>query len=134
MTSLNLPSEDRHKGNDRKVAFFPRDSTNKSNRKVTPLGKNMVPKRIHTRIFLYPNPPKVVENIESILRRGNTEADKGIFYFQKSLYLPAESVKSVESFSFDKGTDQSFSISKSATELSQAFTGPERPNISNPAQ
>ena len=46
--------------------------------------------------------------------------------------LPAKSVKSVESFSFDKGTDQSLSRSKSATELSQVFIGPERPNLSRP--
>ena len=97
---------------------------------VTPLGKNLAPKTIHTRIFLGPNPPKVVENLETILRRSNTEVDKGIFHFQKTFSLPAESVKSVEIFSFDKGTNQSFSRSKSATELSQAFTSLERPNIS----
>ena len=48
--------------------------------------------------------------------------------------LSAKSVKSVQSFSFDKVTDQSLSRSKSAIELSQAFTGPERPNLSNPTQ
>ena len=48
--------------------------------------------------------------------------------------MPIESVKSAESFSFDKGVDQSLSRSKSATELSQAFTGPKRPNLSKPAQ
>jgi hypothetical protein len=86
----------------------------------------MAPKRIHTRRFPDPNPPKVVENPERILRRSNTQADKGIFYLQKSLSFPVESVKRAESFSFDKGIDQSLSRSKYATELSQALTGPER--------
>ena len=71
----------------------------------------------------------MVENLERILRRSNTQVDKGIFHLQKSLSLQAEIVKSAESFSFDKGTDQSLSRSKSAIELSQA-----RSNISNPAQ
>ena len=101
---------------------------------VTPLGKNMAPKRIHTRIFPDPNPPKVVENPERILRRSNTQDDKGIFHLQKSLSLPVESVKSARSFSFDKGVDQSFSRSKFATKLSQALIGPERPNLFKPAQ
>lgn len=48
--------------------------------------------------------------------------------------LLAESVKSTESFSFDKVTNQSLSRSKSGTELSQAFTGPERPNLFKVAQ
>ena len=78
----------------------------------------MTPKIIHTRIFPDPNPPKVVENPERILRRSNIKVDKGISYLQKSLSLPAESVKSDESFSLDKGTDQSLLRSKSATELS----------------
>ena len=67
----------------------------------------MATKIIYTRIFPDPNPPKVVENPERILRRSNTQADKGIFHLQKSLSLLVESVKSAESFSFDKGIDQS---------------------------
>ena len=101
---------------------------------MTPLGKNLAPKRIYTRRFPYPNPPKVVENLERILRRGNITADKGIPYLQKYLSLPAKSVKSTESFTFDKGIDQSLLTSKSATELSQVFTGPERLDSSRPAQ
>ena len=93
----------------------------------------MAPKRIHTRIFPDPDPPKVVENPERILRRSNTQADKGIFHLQKFVSLPAESVKSVESLSFDKGTNQSLSRSKFATELIQALIGPERPNLFKPA-
>ena len=73
----------------------------------------MVPKIVHTRGFPDPNPPKVVENPERILRRSNTQADKGIFHLQKFVYFPTESVKSVESFSFDKGTGQSLLRSKS---------------------
>ena len=94
----------------------------------------MAPKRIHTRIFPHPNPPKVVENPERILRRSNTQANKGIFHLQKSLSLTTESVKSAKIFSFDKEIDQSFSISKSATELSQALTCPERLNLFKPTQ
>ena len=90
----------------------------------------MAPKRIHTRIFLDPIPPEVVENPERILRRSSIKADKGISHLEKYLSLPIESVKSVESISFDKGTDQSLSRSKSASELSHVFTHPERPNIS----
>ena len=93
-----------------------------------------MPRRIHTRIFLDPSPPKVVENPERILRRSNTKDDKGIFHVQKSLSLLDESVKSAKNFSFDKGTDQTLSRSKSVTKLSQAFTGPERPNLSKPTQ
>ena len=55
----------------------------------------MAPKRIHTRRFPYPNPPKVVENPKRILRKSNIKADKGIFHLQKYLSLPAESVKSI---------------------------------------
>ena len=129
-----MPFEDIQKGSDNKVAFCPDDSTDKSNWKVTPLGKNMAPKRIHTRRFPDPNPPKVVENPERILRRSNTQVDKGIFHLQKSMSLPTESVKSAESFSFDKGIDQSLSRSKASTELHQALTSPERPNLSKPTQ
>ena len=93
----------------------------------------MAPKTIHTRRFPDPNPPKVVENPERILRRSSTQADKGIFHLHKSLSLPVESVKSGGSFSFDKGNDQSLSRSKSSTELGEVFIGPERPNISKPA-
>ena len=76
----------------------------------------------------------MVENPKRIQRRSNTQADKGIFHLQKSLSLPAESVKSAESFSIDKGTNQLLSRSKSSTELSQALTGPERPNLFKPTQ
>ena len=75
----------------------------------------MAPRRIHTRIFPDPNPPKVVENPERILKRSNIKVDKGIPHLLKSLSLPVESVKSVESITFDKGTDQSLSRSKFAS-------------------
>ena len=88
----------------------------------------MAPRRIHTRIFPDPNPPKVVENPKRILRRSNIKDDKGIFHLQKSLSLPAESVI------LDKGIDQSFSRSKFDSELSQVITGPRRANLSRPTQ
>ena len=71
---------------------------------MTPLGENLAPKRIHTRRFPDPNPLKVVENPERILR-SSIKVDKGIFHLQKSLSLPVESVKSVESVILDTGTD-----------------------------
>ena len=94
----------------------------------------MAPRRIYTRIFPDPDPPRVLDNPERILRRGNTQAAKGIFHLQRSLSLPSESVKGITSFVFGKETDQSFSRSKFETELIQALTSPERPNIFKPAQ
>jgi hypothetical protein len=84
------------------------------------------------RIFPNPNPPKVVENPERILRRSRIKVDKGIFHLQKSLYLPAESVKSVENIVLDKETDQSLLRSKSTFELSQVTIGPRKLNFSRP--
>ena len=80
--------------------------------------------RIHTRRFPDPDPPKVVENPKRIMRRSNTQVDKGISHLQKSLSLPAESVKRAKSFVFDKGTDQSLSRSKFVTELTQSLNSP----------
>ena len=76
----------------------------------------------------------MVYNPERILRKGNTQADKGIFHFQRSLSLPTESVKSITSFVFDKETGQTFSRSKSEIEFSQVFTSPEGPNLFRPTQ
>ena len=53
---------------------------------------------------------------------------------QKFVSLPAKSVKSAEIFSFDKGTDQSLSRSKYATDLSQVFSSPKRSNRFKPTQ
>lgn len=94
----------------------------------------MALRRIYTRIFPDPNPPRVVDNPEGILRRSNTQANKGISHLQRFLSLPTESVRGFTSFVFDKETDQFFSRSKSKTELIQALTGPERPKIFKPAQ
>ena len=70
---------------------------------MTPLGENLAPKRIHTRRFPDLAPPKVVENPERILRRSNIKGDKGIPHLQKSLSLPAESVKSDEILTLIRG-------------------------------
>ena len=94
----------------------------------------MAPRSIYTRRFLDPNPPKVVDNPERILRRSNTQADKGISHLQRALSFPTESVKSFTSFDFDKETDQSFPTSRSETELCQDLIGPESPNIFRPTQ
>ena len=76
----------------------------------------------------------MVDNLERILRRSSTQADKGISHLQRALDLPTESVKVFISCDFDKETDQSFPRSKSETELCQVLTGPERPNIFRLAQ
>ena len=76
----------------------------------------------------------MVDNLERILRRSNTQADKDISHLQRPLSFPTESVRGISSFVFDKETDQSFSRSKLETELSQALTGLERPNTFRPAQ
>jgi hypothetical protein len=92
------------------------------------------PKIIHTRRLPDPNPPKVVENPERILRRSSIKVDKGIFHLQKSLSLPTKSVKSIENIVLNKETDQALLISKFAYELSQVTVGPERLNFSRPSQ
>ena len=94
----------------------------------------MALRSIYTRRFLDPDPPKVVDNPERILRRSSTQADKGISHFQRASSLPTVSVKGFTSFDFDKETDHSFPRSKSETELCQVLTGIERPNIFRPAQ
>ena len=76
----------------------------------------------------------MVDNLERILRRSSTQADKGISHLQRDSSLPTRGVKSFTSFDFDKDADQSFPRSKSETELCQVLTGPERPNIFGPAQ
>ena len=93
-----------------------------------------MPKRIHTRRFPYPNPPKVVENPERILRKSNIKVDTYIFHLQKSLFLPTKSVESIENIILDMGTDQSLLISKSTSKLSQVIVGQERLNFSRPTQ
>ena len=94
----------------------------------------MAPKRIHTTIFPVLNPPKVVEDLERILRRGRIKADKGIFNLQMSLSLPTESVKSIENIILNKETDQSLLRSKSSSKLSQVIVGRERIKFSRLAQ
>ena len=92
----------------------------------------MAPRSIYTRRFPNPNPPRVVDNPERILRRSNTQPNEGISHLQRASSLPTESVKVFISCDFDKGTDQSFPRSRSETELCQVLTGLERPNIFRP--
>ena len=89
---------------------------------------------MYTRRFPDPNPPKVVVNPKRILRRSNTQVDKGISHLQMALSFPTKSVKGFTSFDFDKETDQSFPRSKFATKLCQAQTSPEGPNTFRPTQ
>ena len=90
----------------------------------------MAPRIIYIRRFPNPDPPRVVENPEWVLKRSNTQVDKGISHLQRALSFPTESVRGILSFFFDKETDQSFPRSKYDTELSQVLTGPERPKTS----
>ena len=94
----------------------------------------MALRRIHTRRFPDPDPPRVVDNPLRILRRSSTPTDKGISHLERASSLPTESVKCFTSFDFDKETDQSFPRSRSNTKLCQVPTGPERPNTSRPTQ
>ena len=94
----------------------------------------MAPRSNHTRMFLDPDPPKVVDNPERILRRSSTPTDKGISHLQRASSFPTESVKSFTSCDFDKEADQSFPRSRSETKLCQALTSPEKPNTFRPAQ
>ena len=63
-------------------------------------GRNLVLRRIYIRRFPDPDPPRVVDNPERILRRGNTQADKGISHLRRASSLPAESVSSFTKFWF----------------------------------
>ena len=74
----------------------------------------------------------MVDNPKKILRRSNTQADKGISHLQRASSLPTESVKVFISCDFDKETNQSFLRSRSETKLCQVLTGPERPNTFRP--
>ena len=57
---------------------------------MTPLGrKSGALKHLHKKIFR-PCPPRVVDNPERILRRGNTQADKGISHLQRASSLPTK--------------------------------------------
>ena len=76
----------------------------------------------------------MVDKPERILRRSNTQADKGISHLQRALSLPSENVKGFSSFVFDKEIDQSFSRYQSETKLFQVLTSLERPNIFRPTQ
>ena len=81
----------------------------------------MAPRSIYTRRFPNPDPPKVDDNPERILRRSNTQADKGISHLQRALSLPTEGVRGLSSFVFDKETDQFSSRSTSETKLSNLY-------------
>ena len=75
----------------------------------------------------------MVESPKRILRRSVIKADKGIFHLEKSLSLPAESVKSIENIVLNKEIDQSFLRSKSSPKLSQVIVGLEGLNLSRPS-
>ena len=96
---------------------------------MTPLGNKYGSLKHLQKKISRPCPPRVVDNPKRILRRGNTQAYKGISHLQRASSFPTESVKSFTSFDFDKETDLSFSRSKSKTELCQALTGLERSNF-----
>ena len=88
-------------------------------------GEILAPKRIYTRRNPSPNPPKVVEDPERILRRSNNKADKGIFHLQGSLSLPVEGIKDINDIIFDQKFEQTLFRSKSSLDLSQVIFGPK---------
>lgn len=96
--------------------------------------ESLAPKGIHRRIFLDPNPNKVVENLERILRRSNNKANKGSFHLQNCLSLPTKSVESIENIILDKETNQSLLRSKYTFELSQVTVGLEGLNFPSSSQ
>ena len=65
----------------------------------------MALRSIYTRRFPDPDPPKVVDNLERILRRSSTQADKGISHLQRASSFPTKSVKGFTSVYFDKEID-----------------------------
>ena len=82
-------------------------------------------KRIYTRRNTYPNPPKVVEDPNRILRRCNNKVDKGIFHLQKSLSLRAKGIKNTDDITFGQKFKQSFFRFKSSSELNQLVFDPK---------
>ena len=86
----------------------------------------MAPKRIYTRRNLDPNPPKVVDHPERILRRSNNKVDKGILHLQKYLSLRAKDVKSIVDIILDKKFEQMLLTSKYNSYLSQVVFDTER--------
>ena len=87
---------------------------------------------IYTRRFPDLDPPKVVDNLERILKRSSTQVDKGISHLQRASYFPTESVKGFTSFDFDKEIDQSFPRSRFETKFCQALPSLERTNTFRP--
>ena len=71
----------------------------------------------------------MVDNPERILRRGNTQADKGIYHLQRASSLPTKSVNGFTSFDFDKELIYPFQDLSLKDELCQALSGLEKPNI-----
>ena len=96
---------------------------------MTPLGKKYgALKYLHKKISR-PCPPRAVDNHKRILRRGNTQVDKGISHFQRASSLLAKSVKCFASCDFDKELIYPFQDLSLKAKLCRALTGPERPNL-----
>ena len=89
------------------------------------IGEILAPKRIYTRRNPDPNPPKVVENPERILRRSNSKANKGIFHLHKSLSLPTKGIKYIVDIILDEKFGKTLLRYKSTLELNQITFGPE---------
>ena len=81
----------------------------------------IAPKRINTRRNPDPKPPKVVHNLEKILRRNSSKTVKVNFYFQRSVSLPTEVIQSI-----DDKFEQTLFRSKSGSYLSQVVFDQER--------
>ena len=85
----------------------------------------MAPKRIYTRANPDPNPPKVFENPENILRKSNSKVGKGTYQLYKSISLPAEGVESIDDIIFDVKFEHTLFKSKSKSDLTQLVFDPK---------
>lgn len=110
-------------------SFFPSDSTIKYLWKGDFTMEILAPKRIYTRNNPNPNPHKVVEDPEKILR-SSSKTCKGTFHLQRSLSLPAKGIKSIVDILFDILFDKKFEQTlfryKFGSDLSQVIFDPKR--------
>ena len=111
------------------ISFFPTTPLSNLTRRLLHWERNLAFRSIHTRRFPDPDPPRVVDNPERILRRSSTPADKGISHLQRASSFPTESVNGFTHFDFDKELIYPFQDLSLKAELCQALTSPERTNI-----
>ena len=85
----------------------------------------MALKIIYTRANPDPNPPKVFENPQNILRKSNSKVGKDTNQLYKSISLPAEGFESIDDVIFGVKFEQTLFISKSRLDMSQVVFDPK---------